>query len=146
MFAIRPAQRRDLPALADIETTAAHPWSEDRLTRQLRCRTTGSLVADLDGVAAGYLLWDAHPDHLHLLHLATAPRYRRRGVAAQLVSALTKKLTGRAAWADACVPEDNLPAQLLLKSQGWLAVHVLRNWFPEEGLDAFQMETRPKRK
>src|SRR5262249_48242285 len=81
------------------------------------------------------------PLNLVLLHLVVHPDWRRRGVGLSLLGRLTKKLRHLEDRVQTTVPENNLPAQLLLRAAGYKAVRVLRGYFGEE--DGYLMERTP---
>ncbi len=90
---IRLADSNDVPALLAIQNDApeAAQWSVD----SLRSSLDHCLVAELDGVVAGFLVYlPVPPDEAEILNLAVDPGRRRRGVATRLVQALTAKVPG----------------------------------------------------
>jgi ribosomal-protein-alanine N-acetyltransferase len=93
---IRPAQVSDLPALLILERRCyPNPWSEAQFRAELAnpharidlCRVTGHL--------AGYHCWWYLFGELHVLNLATAAEWRRRGVAAALLQAALADTRGQ---------------------------------------------------
>jgi ribosomal protein S18 acetylase RimI-like enzyme len=78
--------------------------------------------------------------YLNLLHIAVAPDWRRRGVAATLLGQLEQFLRHPEDSIRAAVPEGNLPVQLFLRAAGYKALRVLRGFYAAE--DAYLMERR----
>ncbi len=122
----------DWPAVCKIERGSfpgGNDWTQgDFLAclRQLNCIGT---VAEAEGTGPvlGYLLHEIHETKLHLIRFAVHPGHRRQGVGARLVGRLAERMAGaRRTRITADVPEENLGAQLFLKSLGFKATRVLR--------------------
>ena len=113
---VRPATSLDEADVLDVlradgETTGRQP-SKARLLRvrdKLRSPTALTLVADLDGSVAGFLLAElartddgaggVEPGVLHLSLLVVRPDARRAGVGRALVTALLDRFPHVRAWA-----------------------------------------------
>src|SRR5262245_33917777 len=89
---VRPADARDLSAIAAIERVAfSDPWSPTQLASSLAVVGT-FLVAELDGEIAGYLIAQHAADEAEILNLGVATAARRRGVGRALVRAAVSRL------------------------------------------------------
>lgn len=119
--------------------------STARILRHLRQRNVIGVVAeDGNGRVVGCALYrigrpiDRHKpgaDFLRVLALAVRPDRRRQGIGSTLLAYLVRKLhTHRKRAAVFTVPESALPAQLLLRAEGWACERVLPEKFgPEDG-------------
>lgn len=87
MMMIRPANAEDCAALADIDRRGnPSPWSEKQFQAALASRTETVLIAEQDGNISGFIVWQSIVDESELHLIATAPEYRRQGVAAALLA------------------------------------------------------------
>jgi ribosomal-protein-alanine N-acetyltransferase len=135
----------DMPGVLEVERLSfAHPWGEADFRRHLRERNCIGMVAEVNGLVAGYMVYELHPDRLELLALAVHPYYRRWGVGSWLVAKLRGKLSPQRRKAISFeVAETNVGAQLFFRDMGFRAVEVLRRHFDNDE-DAYRMEYRLK--
>ena len=83
---IRPAFSDDCPALAAIDTVSnPSPWSVKQFASALAQSTDKLWVCETDGVVSGFIVWQDILDESELHLIATAPEYRRQGIAAALL-------------------------------------------------------------
>jgi len=104
---LRLACAEDIPAVAAVELRAhRHPWSAPMLAAELQnerarlvlavfpsemaeeARATAGdapIAAVSDGVLGGYIVYWLVADELHVLNVATDPRWRRRGIGRRLL-------------------------------------------------------------
>lgn len=141
---IRWMIRRDMGDVLAIEKESFEfPWCEDDFVRCLRQRNCIGMVAELDDSVAGFMIYELHKSRLHILNFAVATRYRRMGVATQMVDKLIGKLsTQRRSRILLEVRETNLAAQLFFRSAGFKAVSVLRGFYEDTPEDAYLMQYR----
>jgi ribosomal-protein-alanine N-acetyltransferase len=86
---IRPLQLRDLSAIEEIERTAyPTPWSRSMFAGELAKPSSICLGAFDDARLVGYLIVSRYVDAWHVMNVAVASGYRRRGVASELLGAL----------------------------------------------------------
>jgi ribosomal-protein-alanine N-acetyltransferase len=88
------------------------------------------LVAELDGVLAGFLVWRRiAPDEIEILNLAVATSFRRQGIAKALLSAVPQ------AGIFLEVRASNLPARALYRSAGFTEIGIRKAYYqnPAEG-------------
>ncbi len=84
-FSIRSCASTDLPALLEIETGSyPRPWSELQFQQELDATYSRIDLLLSDGELAGYICYWLAADEMHILNVATAPAFRRRGVARRL--------------------------------------------------------------
>jgi ribosomal-protein-alanine N-acetyltransferase len=86
---IRPLQLRDLSAIEEIERRSyPTPWSRSMFAGEL-AKPSSICLGAFDGERlAGYLIVSRYVDAWHVMNVAVAGDYRRRGVASQLLGAL----------------------------------------------------------
>jgi ribosomal-protein-alanine N-acetyltransferase len=141
---IRWMIRRDMSAVLEIESQSfEYPWSEDEFIRALRQRNCIGMVAELNEVVVGFMIYELHKNRLHILNFAVNAEYRRNGVGRSMVEKLISKLSNqRRSRILLEVRETNLPAQLFFKSVGFQAVSVLRDFYEDTTEDAYVMQLR----
>jgi ribosomal-protein-alanine N-acetyltransferase len=91
---IRPLQLRDLSAIEEIERASyPTPWSRSMFAGELAKPSSISLGAFEGERLVGYLIVSRYVDAWHVMNVAVATDYRRRGVASDLLSALFDRTT-----------------------------------------------------
>ncbi len=92
-FQVRPPRARDIEFVVALENRSFDdPWERGALEQELRPdRLRLPLVAEQAGEVVGYLMAWKVVDQLHILNIATDPRWRRRGVGTALLFAATRK-------------------------------------------------------
>jgi ribosomal-protein-alanine N-acetyltransferase len=138
---IRWMIRRDMPeVLATEEESFEYPWTEEDFLRCLRQRNCIGMVAEQGEKVCGFMIYELHKTHLHILNFAVHPSSRRMGIGAQMVSKLIGKLSGhRRTRITLEVRESNLEAQLFFRSLGCRAVRVVRQFYEDTQEDAYVM-------
>ncbi len=141
---IRWMIRRDMSAVLEIEGHSFEfPWSEDEFIRALRQRNCIGMVAELNEVVVGFMIYELHKNRLHILNFAVHSDYRRNNVGSSMVEKLVSKLSyQRRSRILLEVRETNLPAQLFFKKVGFQAVSVLRDFYEDTTEDAYVMQLR----
>lgn len=141
---IRWMIRRDMSAVLEIEAQSFEfPWSEDEFIRALRQRNCIGMVAELNEVVVGFMIYELHKNRLHILNFAVHSDYRRNRVGKAMVEKLVSKLCyQRRSRILLEVRETNLPAQLFFKHVGFQAVSVLRDFYEDTTEDAYVMQLR----
>ena len=111
MLILRAATKRDLPEILAIEEACFDDaWSADSYAEFLGGRGNSFLVADDDGVCAGYVLARFAVDEFELLRIAVPAVRRREGIGESLLSRVTRDFG------------DFLSAAGLEAGKGWLEV------------------------
>jgi [ribosomal protein S18]-alanine N-acetyltransferase len=138
---IRWMIRRDMPEVLAIEHASFEfPWCEEEFLRVLRQRNCIGMVAEYGERVVGFMIYELHKNKLHVLDFATHPEFRRQGVGRQMVAKLVGKLSShRRTRIALCVRETNLPGQLFFRIQGFRAMEVIREQYPDTGEDAYLM-------
>lgn len=136
--------RRDMPEVLAIENECFEfPWSEEDFLRCLRQRNCIGMVADLNDLVAGFMIYELHKTRLHLLNFAVSTRQRRQKVGSRMLAKLVAKLsTQRRTRIVLEVRETNLAAQLFFRDQGFRAVSLLRDFYDDTTEDAYLMQYR----
>ena len=117
------------------------PWTEKDFYNWNRPGNCLDLVAESDGRAIAFALYELYDSHIKIVSFAVASEYRRCGVGWQLLGKLVEKFGKKKRTAvTVCVRETNLPAQLLFQSQGFVATHIERGYYGDTGEDGYAME------
>ena len=128
---IRPAFSDDCPALAAIDAVSnPSPWSVKQFASALAQSTDKLWVCETDGVISGFIVWQDILDESELHLIATAPEYRRQGIAAALLEhwfrhAQTAGITRLLLEVRAA----NLPAQNLYRRHGFTECGRRRDYY-----------------
>ena len=139
---IRWMIRRDMPEVLAIEHASFDfPWGEEEFLRVLRQRNCIGMVAEHGERVVGFMIYELHKSKLQVLNFAVAPEYRRLGVGHQMVAKLVGKLSSHRRTRIALyVRETNLQAQLFYRVQGFRAMEVSREHYPDTGEDAYFLQ------
>jgi len=136
---VRHLIRRDLAEVLAIENASFEDtWSEADFMRALRSRNASGYVAECNELVIAYVIVLSTDDGLEVINLAVSPQCLRLGVGGFLVGKLQEG--GPVVLK---VRESNLGAQLFFKSIGFLAVEVIRGFYPDVDDDAYVMECLP---
>lgn len=136
----------DFDAVLELQRASfTNPWSAELVRREMSHDWSTILLAEDEGPDGrprllGFLIYWLVHDELHVLNLATNPRYRRRGVGRRLmeVSLQTGRLH-KCSLATLEVRRSNEPAIALYRAFGFRAVGVRPNYYVDEGEDAIVM-------
>ena len=141
---IRWMLRKDMKEVQEIESECFEfAWDEDDFMQCLRQRNCIGMVAEYQGRVVGFMIYQLQKSKIHLLNVATLKEFRRQGVGTQLVTKLISKLGNqRRSRITLEVRETNLPAQLFLRSLGFLAIDILHGFYEGTNEDAYQMVYR----
>jgi ribosomal-protein-alanine N-acetyltransferase len=144
---IRPAERRDLPALVAIENASfSDPWTEESFASALALDRMRVLVAEELGeegrgggpIVVGYVLALLLGEEAEIADLAIAPEARRRGIARALLDRIEAESRTRGAMILYLeVRESNAAARALYESRGFSAVGRRSEYYrhpPEDAL------------
>lgn len=90
---IRKMNLGDVSAIAELEKVCfSDPWSENSIAFEVENPLSYWLVAEVDGVVAGYVGSQTVLDASDMMNLAVSPDYRRQGIGQALVEALVEHL------------------------------------------------------
>ena len=84
-----PMRAEHIPAMAEMEKMCfSCPWSADMLREELDNPAAVYMVAEMDGVPAGYAGMTCVCGEGYIANVAVHPAYRRRGIASTLLAKL----------------------------------------------------------
>ena len=142
-YHIRKALVRDEDALLQIERLCFEfPWGRQdfiRMTKILGCYT---IVAEHGNAVVGFMVFDLHVRHVHLLNFAVDPPYQIKGVGRKLLMELLNRLDEKRAKVITELNETNLRGLGFFYHFGFRATRLLRNFYEAMGCvdDAIEME------
>lgn len=109
---IRPMTAHDLAAVVDLERAAqVTPWTTEHFAAELANPVARIDLCWRDGRLAGFLCWWLVAGEVQIQNVATAPAFRRQGVAARLLTHVLAECRRRgfdSAWLEVRV--SNAPA------------------------------------
>jgi ribosomal-protein-alanine N-acetyltransferase len=139
-LAIAAATADDLDAIEAISRASfARPWPRHLYAEELARPHARVELALVGGAAIGYLVtWDV-VDEVHLLEIAVAPGWRRRGVGDRLLAALCARADhGGARLVTLEVRAGNAAARALYARHGFVEVATRRAYY-DDGEDGVVM-------
>jgi ribosomal-protein-alanine N-acetyltransferase len=141
MLTIRPFYNDDLPRILAIERQChAYPWSEEIFRDEMTTAHSRLWVSVEGEEIAGFLCWWTISGEIEIQNVATALRYRRKGVGRGLVAAvLAAAHTEGISRALLEVRVGNLGAINLYREFGFTDCGLRRCYYPD-GEDALLME------
>lgn len=135
---IRWMIRRDMVEILHLEQVQRSPWSEDQLLscfRQLNCI---GMVAEVNDVVVGYMIYELFPKKLEVLKVVGGDRTVLDKMLSKLASKLSSHRRNRVA---VNVDENALYMHLTLKRNGYDAVRVIKNG-EADGADSYRFVYR----
>lgn len=137
---LRPFLASDLPAVLEIERSSSpSPWKGEFFLNESRYQYSRVLVAEMDGILAGYLCRWLVTDEIQILNLAVHPQYRRRGIGRALLwEIFTEALQRDARSVSLEVRTSNTAAIALYEEFGFHQVAVRHRYYGD-GEDALLM-------
>ncbi|MBR5021913.1 MAG: ribosomal protein S18-alanine N-acetyltransferase [Oscillospiraceae bacterium] len=135
---IRKMNLGDVSAIAELERLCfSDPWSENSIASEVANPLSYWLVAEVDGVVAGYVGSQTVLDASDMMNLAVSPDYRRQGIGQALVEALVEYLRENKVIALLLeVRVSNAPAIALYKSLGFELVGCRPKYYHNPREDA----------
>ena len=140
MIEFRKLKLRDLNEVEEIERTSyPTPWSRSMFAGELAKPSSiclGAVDAESDGLV-GYLIISRYVDAWHVMNIAVAPEYRRKGIARRLMERLFE-VTARDARRGYTleVRVSNEAAIRLYEELGFRARGVRRGYYTDNREDA----------
>jgi ribosomal-protein-alanine N-acetyltransferase len=136
----------DPPALARLESECQrHPWTEQQFREEVACGPPGAVLvlraatpslAAQRGIAA-YCVYRVAADEMHILNVAVAPGWRRRGLARWLLGfAIGQAARAGAGRALLEVRQGNSEARALYAGMGFAHLGTRRDYYSEPVEDA----------
>lgn len=140
---LRPMTADDLPAVLRWERLlfGAQAWSRQMIREELADPVTRwYVVAEIDGVPAGYAGLAAFGEEAHVMTIGTDPAVQGRGVGRTMLRALLTEAERRGVQRVVLeVRVDNAPAIAMYESEGFTTVGVRRRYYQPENVDAAVM-------
>lgn len=143
MIQIRQMEEKDIKAVTALEAACFHhPWPEEQIIYELHenpCSTI--LIAEEDGVFAGYLDFMITFDSATINRIAVYPIHRRKGIAFQLLERMTKICKSQeepVSWITLEVRKSNSGAIALYESNGYERITIKPHYY-DDGEDALYM-------
>ena len=141
---IRLARREDVPQITEIEREAfIEPWDPEVFLQTLEWCPRTSLVADADGVVAGFLMGclesTGEATFGHISNLAVHPAFRNRGIGSRLVLRAERQFLLEGAGAVLLeVRVSNTPGQAFYRALQYQDVYRIHAYY-SNGEDAIVM-------
>ena len=149
MIEFRKLKLRDLSAIEEIERTSyPTPWSRSMFAGELAKPSSiclGAIEAEREELV-GYLIISRYVDAWHVMNIAVAPEYRRRGIARSLMERLFE-VTARDARRGYTleVRVSNEAAIRLYEELGFKTRGIRRGYYTDNREDALIMWKDPVR-
>ncbi|MFK5925786.1 MAG: ribosomal protein S18-alanine N-acetyltransferase [Desulfuromusa sp.] len=130
----------DLDAILAIEQDCyPHPWTSRQFLQELENPAATILVCENETRIVGYICYWLIAGEMQILNLATSPKFRRQGIAAQLLAEVFKRCAFSelsSAWLE--VRSGNLTAKALYQRHGF-KLSGTRKAYYRDGEDALVM-------
>ena len=128
--------------VAELEKICfSDPWSDQSVASELVNPLSCWLVAEEDGVVAGYVGSQTVIDESDMMNVAVHPDHRRKGVAEALVTELVEALKLRGSLRLTLeVRASNEPAKSLYEKLGFCQVGVRKNYYRNPKEDALILQ------
>jgi [ribosomal protein S18]-alanine N-acetyltransferase len=142
---IRPLALADLNGIEEIERRSyPTPWSRSMFAGELAKPTSLCLGAFEDDRLAGYLIISRYVDAWHVMNIAVAPQFRRRGIATGLLQKLFEQTEdGSRRGYTLEVRVSNVGAIKLYERLGFTARGTRRGYYTDNREDALIMWRDP---
>lgn len=137
----RPMLEVDLGQVVEIEKASMpSPWSRELFEEELKRDAAHYFVVEEDGKVAGYMgYWEA-PQEAHIINLAIAPPFRRRGLGKEMVEACLEFARKRGAGlATLEVRESNEEARRLYEKCDFKFIAIRKKYYSDNQEDAMVM-------
>lgn len=135
---IREMNVNDVPAIAELERVCfSDPWSENSISSELNNPLSYWLVAEDNGVIAGYVGSQSVLDAADMMNIAVSSDYRRQGIGQALIEGLVAHLLQKNVIALLLeVRVSNIPAITLYEKLGFEQVGRRRGYYHNPREDA----------
>ena len=135
---IVPMNESHVAQVAELEKICfSDPWSEKSVASELNNPLSCWLVAEEDGLVAGYVGSQTVIDESDMMNVAVHPDHRRKGIAEKLVVELVEALKKRESHCLTLeVRASNEPAKALYEKLGFIQVGLRKNYYRNPKEDA----------
>lgn len=136
---IRYMKKEDISQLVALEQACfSDPWSESAFLYELKNPLSVWLVAEEDGIVAGYVGSQTVLDESDMMNIAVAPEFRRGGIGQTLIYSLIEELKNRGS---RCITLEvrlsNASAIALYEKLGFTQVGLRRGYYRNPREDAY---------
>lgn len=132
---------RDWDAVLSIEAQAFPDdhWDENELRRMLKNDKVIAMVAEIDYVVVGFVVYQLRRKSVEILNLAVHGDYHRQGIGTAIMNKLEGRLNPRRRnRIFAYIPESQLGAQLWFKRSGYRADKIASNLYANSDDQAYR--------
>jgi ribosomal-protein-alanine N-acetyltransferase len=131
----------DLDEVLSIEKASfSSPWSGRFFLEELRSPYAKSLLAHVDEITVGYIIYWRLPREVDIHNLAVHPSHRRHGIGRSLLqTVINEAKEQRLDRVTLEVRKSNEAAQRLYQSLGFAARGVRKGYYSDDGEDALIM-------
>jgi [ribosomal protein S18]-alanine N-acetyltransferase len=138
---IRWMIRRDFPDIQDIYQSNSIPWNEEDLLVPLRqLNTIGTVIENSNEKVIGFMVYQLHKTYIEIIKLGIHSFFQRERIGTTLIDKLKSKLTDhRRSQIRIEVRETDLPIQLFLQRNGFIAIRMIREAFDDTNEDSYLM-------
>lgn len=140
-YKLTPMTAEHIPQIAALERAYfSHPWSEDMLREELWNDAAVIVAAEGDdGTVLGYAGLQTVLDEGYINNVAVDPRFRRQGVANELIAAFVRFGKAKLAFLTLEVRASNAPAITLYEKHGFHEVGRRKDYYDDPKEDAILM-------
>ena len=140
-YKLTPMTAEHIPQIAALERTCfSHPWSEEMLREELWNDAAVIVAAEgEDGTVLGYAGLQTVLDEGYINNVAVDPRFRRQGVADELIAAFVRFGRAKLAFLTLEVRASNAPAIALYEKHGFQKVGRRNDYYDDPKEDAILM-------
>ncbi|HET9870905.1 MAG TPA: ribosomal protein S18-alanine N-acetyltransferase [bacterium] len=137
----RPMLEVDLDQVVAIERASMpSPWSRELFEEELRRPLAHYFVMEVEGQVAGYMGYWQAPEEAHIINLAVAPEFRRRGLGREMIERCVDYAAGRGSrLATLEVREGNQAAQALYEKCQFRSIAIRKQYYSDNLEDAIVM-------
>lgn len=140
-YKLTPMTAEHIPQIAAIEAACfSHPWSEAMLREELWNDSAVIIAAEgEDGTVLGYAGLQTVLDEGYINNVAVDERFRRQGVADELIAAFVRFGKAKLAFLTLEVRASNAPAIALYEKHGFREAGRRKNYYDDPKEDAILM-------
>lgn len=140
-YKLVPMTMEHIPQIAALERACfSRPWSEESLQGELWNESAVIIVAEgEDGTVLGYAGLQTVLDEGYINNVAVDEKYRRQGIADELISAFVRFGRAKLAFLTLEVRASNAPAIALYAKHGFAEVGRRKNYYDAPKEDAVLM-------
>ena len=140
-YKLNPMTMEHIPQVAALERACfSRPWSEESLQGELWNDAAVVIVAEgEDGTVLGYAGLQTVLDEGYINNVAVDEKFRRQGVANELIAAFVRFGQANLAFLTLEVRASNVPAIALYAKHGFVEVGRRKNYYEDPKEDAVLM-------